>query len=177
MSDSPETSGAEFKKFYNDPEMIGDVKGDVSWYIDDLFIRVNGKDDDMDAVFDAYGDNFEQLPDEAIITLETGYFCWQGKGAEPVRPGGETLIDAFLAWKKAQSTLTVAATFDLPKDGSLATNQRLLAVLNALGAKVTVPKEWAGQSLPIDQVAAVNTAVQALLEDAPAAPRRRPTMS
>ena len=127
------TTGAQFKAFYNDPKIWGATGSDESWYVEDLFVVINGRDADMDEVHNEHGDMFERLPDDAIVEIETGDICWQGRGEAPKRE--YDIVRAFERWEKDQSVVTVVATFELPKAWSAAQRGKLVNVLEALGAK------------------------------------------
>lgn len=127
------TTGAQFKAFYSDPKVWGQPNTDEDWYVEDLFLMVNGQDDDMDTVHDRYGDSFERLPDDATVLLEGGDLCWQGRGAAPPREHDD-IVRAFKAWDKARTVVSVMATFELPVAWSDEQRARVVDVLEVLGA-------------------------------------------
>lgn len=170
MSKSVTTTGLLFKKFYADPKIW--KSGEESWYVDDQCVRV-GDTEDMDTIYNRYGDNFERLPDDAMITVITGYMGWQGRGHEPALGHDGELSSALSLWLKEQSTLSLVATLDVPKDIAPDRLQKIVAVLEALGAKVQGAPE--APAISADEKQQMTEAVNALLSpaEAPAA-RRRP---
>lgn len=130
------TTGAEFRKFYSeDTNVWNEGQAKPQWYVDDLVIVVNGQDQDMDAVYQVYGEDLEKLPDDAKIEIVSGYFGWQGDGADPGTRENTDLASFFKKWVKNQSTRTIVATLEIPVDMDPAELERIEGVLNDLGAK------------------------------------------
>lgn len=127
-------SGADFKAFYSDPK-VWDYEGKPGWYVDDFLIHVDGNNDvTMDELHARYGDGLEKLPDQARVSIESGYIDWQGPGPTPA--GFESdLQRRFDQWLDERAFVTFVATMQVPKD-----NREMLAriqeVLEGLGAKV-----------------------------------------
>lgn len=105
------TTGAEWKRFYNDDEFW---PGDT--YHDDTLVEVNGKiDEDAD---------LGAVQDSDIIVIREGYvFSANGEGIR-------SLASHFSRWQKQQSTARVVV--EVPKDQLDA----LKAQLASFGAKV-----------------------------------------
>ena len=82
------TTGAEWNKFYNDPEYWGDGH----WH-DDVVIRIDGVE-----VEDDYAD---MLPDTAKVEIDGGY-VYLSEGIDEPGPAMETY---FRRWKKSQTTI------------------------------------------------------------------------
>lgn len=168
---STKTTGALFKQFYADPKTWGTKGNNNDWYIDDLFIIVNGVDEDMDTVHGKFGDNLDGIADDATVKIDTGYLCWQGKGS--TSDDGKDLGDAFNAWLKERNVISLMATLDVPKDIDPVEFQRIVAILEGLGAKVQgVPEQ--DRLVNEAEVAALNQAVQSLVQaPSPSQPSRR----
>lgn len=149
---SVKTTGTLFKKFYADTA-VWDAPGgagDEGWYAEGLYVIVDGHDEDMDAVQDRLGDNFERLSDAAQVEIKGGELLWQGRGKEPARLDRNDLVTAFAQWEKAQTSMTVVATLELDKQADFERHARALSILAALGASVTLPVELDGSKNTMD---------------------------
>lgn len=107
------TSGAEFKRFYADPQ----IWPDDAWH-EDVVFTVNGGDPDDDF-------NMTMVADTDVITMRGGIVMggpYNGK-----EPSIETL---FRRWLKKQSTATVVIEFNASN------REQVLAAIKAVGAKV-----------------------------------------
>jgi hypothetical protein len=93
-----ETTGAEFKRFYDDTEVWG-TENDGSVYCDDEVITVNGVDH-------TEGVYTEDVPDDARVTLTGGYIYGLGD-----RPLSFELV--FKRWKKGQETASMVVECDI----------------------------------------------------------------
>lgn len=64
-------SGADFKAFYEDPS-VWSLNGNAdAFYCEDLVVVLKGQESlDIDAIYNRYGDNFENLPDDAVVELQ-----------------------------------------------------------------------------------------------------------
>lgn len=110
------TSGAEIKRFYNDPEFWPEDDGDT--YHDDEVITVDGKP--MDA-----GHGIEGIPDSAVVTIAGGMvFSKKWDGDEP------SFETYFKRWKKKQATVSVIVECDVSK------RDAVIAAIKAAGGKV-----------------------------------------
>lgn len=110
------TSGAEIKRFYNDPEFWPEDDGDT--YHDDEEIAVDGKP--MDA-----GHGIEDIPDSAVVTIAGGMvFSKKWDGDEP------SFETYFKRWKKKQATVSVIVECDVSK------RDAVIAAIKAAGGKV-----------------------------------------
>ncbi len=90
------TTGAEYKRFYNDPT----AWPDDSWYEDETLI-VNGDEWTLGVV---------DIPDDAVINLSGGVVF----GGQP--NGTETSVEAhFKRWRKRQTTAMFLVECDLAR--------------------------------------------------------------
>lgn len=105
------TTGAEYKRFYNDDE----AWPADTWYEDES-MEVNGENwDDREVV---------EIPDDAIVKLSGGIVLGHPGGTEP------TLETHFRRWKKLQTTATFVVECDLAKV------ENVKAAIKAAGGKV-----------------------------------------
>lgn len=108
------TTGAEFKRFYNDPKCWPQDKGDT-WHEDEVVLS-NGEPIE----------EYDDIPDNAIVSVDGGIvFGPQWDGNEP---SFETF---FKRWRKQQDTVTIVV--DAPKDKADA----IKAAIKAAGGRVT----------------------------------------
>lgn len=103
------TTGAEFKRFLDDPDVWDNNSGDV--YCDEIYMTMDGED-------------FEDLPEEeGAITPEASIKIFGGRYCEfrsgDVRPGCQPIIDVFNAWKKKQSKRVLVVEIDASRAESL----------------------------------------------------------
>lgn len=90
------TNGAEFRRFYNDPEIwVG------STYHDDTLILENGVE----------VEEYDEISDEAIVTIECGTIFPEGDYSYR----GEDMLAVFRKWKKSQNTAVLVIEFDKSK--------------------------------------------------------------
>ncbi len=111
------TTGAEFKRFYNDKE----IWPDDTWAEDEV-VTVDGssfKNDD--GMFD-----YDTIPDAAIVTVAEGYV--DGPQFDGEGPSFETY---FKRWKKKQTTATLIVECPLDKVDAVK------AAIKAAGGKVS----------------------------------------
>lgn len=113
MSKSVKLSGADWKRFYNDPAVWGD---ETHW--DDGFIKVDGKHFE-----DINGTN---VADSAEVEVLSGYIL-EGLPGVP-----DDLIECIEWWLKRQTHQTLVA--EVPKDKIGAAT----AALRALGVEVKI---------------------------------------
>lgn len=86
------TTGAEFKRFYNDPKWWPDDKG--ATYHDDDVITVNGV---------VCVDDLSSVPDDALVTIQGGV-VFSPNFKDGSEPSTETY---FKRWFKEQATVTL----------------------------------------------------------------------
>lgn len=83
------TTGAEFKRFYNDKQFWPDDGGDT--YHDDAVLKVDGE-------YQEDGIDTDTLADTAVVTIEGGFVCG------PALAGKEPSLEAyFKRWRKGQT--------------------------------------------------------------------------
>lgn len=128
-----QTTGAEFKKFYADDTVWyrDPLDSGNYFYLEDDLIIVNGVDQDMDTVYNLYGDDLQKIPDEATVSIESGDLVWAGDGMPPVQRG--SFADEFDAWKAAQVSQTLVATFVVSRDMAPEDLALLRQTVQALG--------------------------------------------
>jgi hypothetical protein len=108
---SVKTIGAEFNKFYNDPELWPDGV----WH-DAVKLNVNGE------TVDEWGDS---LPDDATVKIIAGT-VYDDRG-----DGKESLFEEyFKKWRKKQTTKTLIVECDIFKA------DQIMASIKAAGGKV-----------------------------------------
>lgn len=83
------TTGAEWNKFYNDPQ----IWGKEQWH-DEVIITVDGVE----------VEDYEALPDTAKVTIKGGYVVLSGDFPTEHSPSMETY---FRNWKKAQTSIFI----------------------------------------------------------------------
>lgn len=132
-------TGADFKAFYQDDD-IWKVDGRDAYFCEDLFISIKGEEGlDMDAIYEKYGDGFEKLPDNASLTLETGYrflnYGFQSPGADPE----DDLLVLFRDWQERRNQITFVATVSVDKNDTqaLARVEKALEELKDLGVTIS----------------------------------------
>ena len=89
------TSGAEYKRFYDDEA----AWPDGAWHEEELLL-VNG---------DEWTDEVAEIPDNAIVNLSGGAVFGLPNGAEP------SMELHFKHWRKRQTTTTILVECDLAK--------------------------------------------------------------
>ncbi len=109
------TTGAEFKRFYNDPELWP-----TDTYCEDEVVTVDG------ATVPEYEFDYTTVQDAAIVTVAGGIV--QG----PQFDGNEPSFEAyFKRWKKKQTTATLIVECQLDKVDAVK------AAIKAAGGKVS----------------------------------------
>lgn len=110
------TTGAEFKRFYNDKKFWPD---DGDTYHDDAVLTVDGK-------VQVDGVDADTLADAAVVTIEGGFVCG------PALMGEEPSLEAyFKRWLKTQTTASFlvecdASMLDAVKAAILAAGGRVI---------------------------------------------------
>lgn len=95
------TTGAEFKRFYNDDAIWPDHDGGT--YHDDEILKVNG-------VIQENGVDTSAIPDDAVVEIEGGMVFG------PKWDGNEPTFEAyFKSWRKKQSTMSFLVECDPDK--------------------------------------------------------------
>lgn len=91
------TTGAEFKRFYNDPEFWPEG----AWHDDDLVLVDGVEQDDIDV---------DKIADAAKVTIQAGVVLMSESDDEGVA------FDAyFRRWRKSQTTRTIVVEADASK--------------------------------------------------------------
>lgn len=114
------TTGAEFKRFYSDPEYWPETEKDGQdgpWHEDEI-IEVDGQARGPDA-------ELSDIADTAAVRIDGGaVYGSRFKG------DGPSLETYFKRWRKAQTTCTLVIECDIGK------RDEIVAALKKLGAKV-----------------------------------------
>lgn len=132
-------SGADFKAFYEDPS-VWSLNGNAdAFYCEDLVVVLKGQESlDIDAIYNRYGDNFENLPDDAVVELQCGYrFLNSGHGTPGCVPEEDMLV-LFRQWQENRSQITFVASIQVHKTDTEALDrvEKALADLADLGVSV-----------------------------------------
>jgi hypothetical protein len=109
-------SGADFKRFYNDPAIWGGEKSDT--YLDDDHVTINGKEFPEDA------DIIDIIKDDDVLVVSSGYL------ANPQSGVPEDYVAAIRWWLRRQKLRTMVVEYEESK------REQVLAALKAAGAKV-----------------------------------------
>ena len=108
------TTGAEFKRFYDDPAVWG--SGDDAGYLEDEVVEVDGVEQDDAADLSAVADG-------AVIKIIDGYICSSdGKAV--------SFEQAFKKWRKSQSVVSLVVECDKVN------LENVLAAIKKAGGKV-----------------------------------------
>lgn len=110
------TTGAEIKRFYNDPDYWPEDEGNT--YHDDESITVDGVPMDNEK-------GIAGIPDASVVTVSGGVVFgpkWNGD-----EPSFETY---FKRWKKAQTSVSFVVECDIAK------HDAVVAAIKAAGGKV-----------------------------------------
>lgn len=108
------TTGAEFKRFYTDPNFW--PQDDDNTYHAEENVSVNG------VVIEG---DYENIPDDALVTIEGGIVF--GPQWSDNEPSFETY---FKRWRKQQSTIVIMVEVDRSKEESL------LGAIKAAGGRI-----------------------------------------
>ncbi|UBB18312.1 hypothetical protein [Comamonas odontotermitis] len=112
------TTGAELKRFYNDPSFWLDGV----WHEDVLILSKDGSQED----------EISEIPDALAVSIAGGVVFYSGPGRAPWPGEDGTSFEAyFRRWRKTQNT--AYGTLECPKDKLDA----VLAAIKEAGGKVT----------------------------------------
>ena len=133
-------TGAEFKAFYKD-EQVWSYEGQANaFYVEDLVFDIQGQEGlSMEAIYEQYGDDFERLPDDAKIRLESGYMFLHGHLVQPGANPEDDLLVVFDQWQKARNEVTFTASVSVSKNDAqaLAQIEQAFDQLAQLGVQVS----------------------------------------
>ena len=102
-----------------------------------MVFSIQGQENlDMDDIYNRYGDNFENLPDDAKIDFECGYR--HAHSSTKISAGNfpeEDMLVLFEQWQKNRTDVTFTAKVSVPKNDAeaLARVEKALADLADLG--------------------------------------------
>lgn len=139
-------TGAEFKSFWND-DSVWEMNGSSGFFCEDLVLVVQGQEDlDMDALYGRYGDNLENIPDDAVLTMECGWRL-PNSGANMSQALEEDLRVIFREWKKNRNEVSFVASVDVSKSDTKTIERvgEIMAELATLGATVKRSDEPTGK--------------------------------
>lgn len=133
-------SGADFKAFYTDPAVWTYEGNDDAFFCEDVVFSIQGQENlDMDGIYNRYGEDFENLPDDAKLNFECGYRLPHSttRISAGNRPEEDMLV-LFKEWQANRTDVTFLAKVSVPKTDAeaLARVERALADLADLGVVV-----------------------------------------
>lgn len=130
-------TGADLKKYFADQDNWAHDGHADAFYLDDDLITIDGKEYNSEDGYNTFGENFQNLADDAKVTKVDGYIGWQGRGS---RPSGtpEDFGRTFNKWLKAQQVRPLVATIDIDVRTTTPEQfQELETALKALGARLS----------------------------------------
>lgn len=130
MATKKSFTGADLKAFWNDRAFWNEGgQGKQGFYIEEDLYVVNGKELDTEAMFQTFGENHANLPDDAKVQVE-GFLR---ENDHTIREDYD-LAGTLKKWIDGQSTQRLVAVFEIRKDLPAADRQKLMDTLTSMGA-------------------------------------------